>query len=230
MPVIQDKLWKHPGNPGMIVVTSHAKLTEDGRLFLGYGVAAEATKRIPDIELHCGEQVQAIARDGVYGFLPIMPSQPEKRLVGFGLFQSQYSWEEPSDRELIKFSMDSLRAYLQENSDLKVRMNFPPIETSETTSDTITSLFIPLPETVTICHQGEIQRVYPQNFPGFKSIYIQVEKLLQVGDQNQAVEFLVRNGFDIQSAFEQVNAVRRTIHERQEREAVHVRNFRSSRI
>jgi hypothetical protein len=94
MPVIQDKLWKHPGNPGMIVVTSHARLMDDGRLFLGYGDAAEAIKRIPDIEYYCGEQIQAVAREGVYGFLPVMPSQPDRRLVGFGLFQSQYSWED----------------------------------------------------------------------------------------------------------------------------------------
>jgi hypothetical protein len=214
----------------MIVVTSHASLMEDGRLYLGYGAAAEATKRIPDIELHCGAQIQEVAREGVYGFLPVMPSQPERRLVGFGLFQTQYSWEEPSDQELIRYSMEGLRAYLRENSDLRVRMNFPTIEQGKQSPDAIASLLLPLPDTLTVCHQGEIQRAYPENFPGFKAIYLQVERLLLGGNHNLAVEYLVRNGFDMQSAFEQVSAVQRCIRERQDREADHVRQYRSSRV
>ena len=229
MPVIRDNLWKHPGNPGMIVVTCHASLLEDGRLYLGYGTAAEATKRIPDIETHCGKQIRAYARDGIYGFLPVMPSQPEKRLVGFGLFQTQFSWEGPNDQELIKFSMDSLRAYLHQHADLKIRMNFPSAIQGVLSPENIASLFVPLPEAVTICHQGEIPRTYPENFLGFKALYLEVEGMLQGGAHNLAVDYLMRNGFDIQSALEQVNAVQRCLRERQGREANHVRKWRSSR-
>jgi hypothetical protein len=213
----------------MIVITSHAALSEDGRLYLGYGAAAEATKRIPDVEMQCGKQVQAHASQGVYGFLPILQPRPEKRLVGFGLFQAQYSWDDPPDRELIKFSMDGLRDYARTHADVKVRMNFPFPNSRGVTPDTIASLFIPLPETVTICHRGEITRSHPENFLGFKTLYMEIERMLLSGDHDHAVEYLMRNGFDIQSAFEQVNAVQRCIHERRDREAEHVREWRKSK-
>jgi hypothetical protein len=51
-------------------------------------------------------------------------------------------------------------------------------------------------------------------FPGFKNIYLRVETLLLEGRQRQAEQYLVENGFDIQSALEQVNAVQRLLEAR----------------
>jgi hypothetical protein len=230
MPVVEDELWKNPGNPGMIVVSSHASIESDGRLYMGYRPAVEATKRIPDIEYQCGAQVAACAVDGVYGFLPIRPSQPEKRIVGFGLFQTQINWDESPDPGLIKYSMECLRQFAEDHSSLKIRMNFPGVGNGGLAVEEVAPILIPLPPTVTVCHQGEIQRSFPTSFPGFKSIYLQVEGLVQEGRANQAVEYLLANGFDIQSAMEQVNAVGRCQRERVEKEAEHVRNWRGSKV
>jgi len=230
MPVVEDDLWKNPGNPGMIVITSHAFVQEDGRLFLGYPPAVEATKRIPDIEFQCGTQVLARAVNGVYGFLPVRPSLPDKRIVGFGLFQTQVNWDEIPDPDLIKYSMECLRQFSREHSNLKIRMNFPGVGDGGLAVEEVAPLLLPLPETVTVCHQGEVHRSYPADFPGFKSIYLRVEGMILERRGKEAVEYLIRNGFDIQSAMEQVNAVERCLRERAEKEAEHIRHWRSSRF
>ncbi len=218
MPVLQDELWKHPGNPGMIVVTSHACVEKDGKLFLGYIPAEEAVRRIPRIEYQCGQEVLAHARDGVYGFLPVRPSRAEERIVGFGLFQTQVDLDGEADSAIIRYSMDGLRLFTEQNPEVKIRMNFPAPHGQDLPVEEISRLLVPLPPTVTICHQGEVQTSIHNDFPGFKNIYIQVESMLQDGHYNEAVEYLMRCGFDIQSAYDQANAVQRIIRERHERE------------
>ncbi len=229
MPIVQDELWKHPGNPGMIVVHGHASILEDGRLWLDYGDAKEAIRRIPDIERQCGMLVSQSAVNGVYGFLPIRPSRPDQHLVGFGLFQTHLDPGAPADPELIKYSMDCLRQFATEHSNLKIRMNFPGLQ-SGLPVDEVTPLILPLPINVTVCHQGEIPRAVPENFIGFKALYIEIANLLKEGRYNQAVEYLVENGYDIQSAIEQVNAVQRIAKERSQRESQYVQHWRESRF
>ena len=230
MPVVEDRLWKNPGNPGMIVVTSHASVMEDGKLYLGYGEAQEAIKRIPDIEYECGHMVINQAPDGVYGFLPVRPSKPAQRIIGFGLFQTQRSLEEEADPDLIRYSMECLRHFVAEHADLKIRMNFPGVGEGGLSVDEVAPLLLPIPPTITVCHHGEVQRSMPTNFTDFKTIYLQVEDMLLNGRSDIAAEYLVNHGFDIQSAVEQVNAVERMIRERREREADHVRKWRHSRL
>jgi hypothetical protein len=230
MPVVEDSLWKNPGNPGMIVVTSHANVLEDGRLFMEYDPAREAIRRIPDIDLQCGQQVLSSNINGVYGFLPVRPSIPEKRLVGFGLFQTQMNWDESPDPELIRFSMDCLREYADTNPEVKIRMNFPGSKNNSLNQGAIARLLLPLPANLTVCHQGQFERSFPTSFPGFKSVYLQVEGMIQNGQLNQAVDYLIKSGFDIQSAMEQAKAVERMLRERHDRESEHVRRWRNSHV
>ncbi|MGE5221061.1 MAG: hypothetical protein ACM3PY_01405 [Omnitrophica WOR_2 bacterium] len=230
MPVIQDELWRNPGNPGMIVVSSHSWIDEEGRLFMGYGQAKEAIRRIPEIERECAEMIRAYAVDRIYGFIPVRPSRPKENIVGFGLFQTRYRWDEPADPDLIKYSMDCLREYAQQNNRLKIRMNFPGVNNEGLPADQVAHLLIPVPATVTVCHQGEVVPSVPDTFPGFKEIYIQVEGMLQDGRYNQAVEYLMKHGFDIQSAMEQVNAVQRILQDRAQRESQRVEHWRSTSL
>jgi hypothetical protein len=218
MPVIQDDLWKNPGNPGMIVVTSHASLQEDGRLFMSYGVSKEAVRRIPEIEFQAGRLVADRSVDGLYGFLPIRLPRPQEKIIGFGLFQTRVQWDEKADLEIIQHSMECLRQYSQVNHSLKIRMNFPGIQGGLTVEE-VSPVLIPLPPTVTVCHQGEVLRTIPTNFIGFKELYLQVEEMLLGGQYNRAVEHLMSHGYDIQSAMDQVSAVERCVRERKERES-----------
>ncbi len=218
MPVIQDELWKNPGNPGMIVVTSHAAVQEDGRLFMGYGVCKEAVRRIPEIEFQCGREVSRCAVDGLYGFLPVRLPRPKEKVIGFGLFQTRLQWEESADLEIIQNSMECMRQYTEENANLKIRMNYPGIGGGLSVEE-VASILIPLPPNVTICHQGEVRRTVPDSFIGFKELYLQVEGMLQEERYNRAVEYLIGHGYDIQSAMEQVSAVERCLRERKDRES-----------
>ena len=227
MPVINDDLWKNPGVPGMIVVSSHAAVDEDGRLFLGYGSAKEAIRRIPGIEEQCGKHVLAKAKDGVYGFLPVRPPRPEARIVGFGIFQTRFRWDEGADPGLIRYSMDRLRDYTSTQPALKIRMNLPGVEDGNLPVDDVVPLLLPLPASVTVCHHGQIKRSPPISFPGFKTLYLEVEAMLHSNHFDAAVEYLVRNGYDLQSALEQVQAVERMRRERKESETASVNLWRS---
>jgi hypothetical protein len=213
MPVIEDVLWKNPGIPGMIVVPSHAAVGPDQRLFLGYGEGKEAVRRIQDIELECAQAIQEIAVGGVYGFLPIRPSLPARRVVGFGLFQERYDWNEPASLELIATSMEKLREFAYANINTRIRMSYPGIEDGLDSSK-LAGVLLPLPPTVTLCHRGDLTRTIPDHFPGFKNIYLSVEAMVQEGRFNLAVEHLVQNGFDLQSAYEQASAVQRLLQAR----------------
>jgi hypothetical protein len=126
--------------------------------------------------------------------------------------------------------MDGLRRFTEMNNRVKIRMNFPGGGSQGLDVDEVAPLLLPLPQTVTVCHQGEIQPVMPASFPGFKAIYVEVERMLQEGRYNQAVEFLVKNGFDIQSAMNQVNAVQRILSERAEKDAERVKGWRQSQF
>lgn len=224
MPVVEDQLWKHPGNPGMIVVTSHATIDTTGRLLMQDGPSLEAKRRIPEIEKQCGQAIRKQAVDGVYGFLPVRPSLPDQRVIGFGLFQTRLEPDQSPDPELIRYSMDCLRQYVEAHTQLKIRMNFPG---SGLSPEEVTPLLLPLPKTVTVCHQGELPTSLPENFTGFKAIYLQVERMLQENRYQQAIEYLVGNGFDLQSAMEQVNAVQRLLRERIDRDAESIQRWRS---
>jgi hypothetical protein len=166
------------------------------------------------------------AVDGVYGFLPVRPSRPEERLIGFGLFQTRFHWDETPDPELIRYSMECLRAYTEQNSELRVRMNFPEIGEGGLDADTVSPLLLPVPSSVTICHQGEVQQSGPVNFLGFKELYLEVERMLLEGRFNSSVEYLIHHGYDIQSAMEQVRAVERCMRERNDAETRRVREWR----
>lgn len=214
MPVIQDALWKNPGNPGMIVISSHASLDKKGRLYMGYGEGAEAIRRIPGIDEECGSLLEPFVREGVYGFMPVRPSRPDQKLIGFGLFQTRLAWDQRPQIEIIRYSMDCLRVYLDDNPEVRVRMNYPGVGLDGLDPEDVATALIPVPENVTVCHQGQVPRSAPDTFLGFKAVYIEIENMLRDGKQNQAVEYLVDSGFDLQSAMEQVSAVQRVLKER----------------
>lgn len=216
MPVVETALWKHPGNPGMIVVTSSASLDEEGRLYMRYGEGLEATRRIPEIEVQAGRKVKTRLKNGIYGFLPVRPSRPKAQVVGFGLFQTRHDWDEPDDPELIRRSMDRLRHYLGRHSGLKIRMDFPGLNSGLEAED-VALLLEPIPDAVTLCHQGEVAPHAPYGMTGAKELYILVERWVMEGRFSFAVDYLVDQGYDRKDAAAQVASVQREIRERAER-------------
>jgi hypothetical protein len=219
MPIVEADLWKHPGIPGMIVVTSSATIEEDGRLYMQYGECQEAIRRIPGIDVQCGQKIQKVAPDGLYGFLPVRPSRPKDGIVGFGLFQTRRFWNEPDDLELIQRSMQNLRYYLEKHPKLHVRMNYPGIE-SGMDVENISRLLQPVPSSVTLCHHGEVPPQIPYGLTGTKELFLTIERWIQEGRFQFAVEYLMDNGFEPEDARNQVMAVQRMLRERAERYAL----------
>lgn len=233
MPVIEDELWRHPGNPGMIVVTSHASVDAHGCLQMCTGPELEAVRRIPGIERQCGSQIIDLGIEEIYGFLPVRPPQPDQHKVGFGLFQTKRSKDEQADLEIIQASMERLRQYLEAHEKLKIRMNFPGIGNGGLEPDQVVARLAPLPRRVTVCHRGEANGILEPRAAdvsmqpasdlylpdGVKGLFVQVETWLLAGRFNTAVEYLTTNGFSREDAMEQVLAVQRQINARQERHA-----------
>jgi hypothetical protein len=211
MPVIQDELWKNPGHPGMIVVTANASILEDGRLFMEYGEAMEATRRIPGIALQCANEVSTYAVDGVYGFLPVRPSRPLEKKIGFGILQTRREWNECPDLELIQYSLECLCEYSNANKSLKIRMNYPGISSGCLSAEEVAPLLLRLPSSVTVCGPVEPASLSPFGLSGAKELFLLVERWLQEGRFNYAVEFLVENGYEYPDALEQVSAVQRQL-------------------
>ena len=216
MPIVQDNLWKHPGHPGMIVITAHASIGVDGSLIMNYGEAEEATRRISGIQYQCAEQVAHEAVDGVYGFLPVRPSRPEAKILGFGLFQTRLNLDEPANPELIQISLERLRQFTSEHPRIKIRMNYPGIGEEGLDPQEVLPLLENMPPTVTICHNGEVPPRISTGFNSTKDLFMVIERWLQEGRSNFAVDYLVENGFERDEAANQVNAVRQAINVRAE--------------
>lgn len=153
MRVIRDELWRHPGMPGMIVVTTNSTLRHhEGSLVMGRGAALEAVMRIPRIDVECGRAIAAFAfvyGHDKYGFLPVRIPTSEK--VGFGIFQVKHFWGDPADLSLIEHAVLILVGYANMNPDINIRMNYPGIGNGKLQRAEVEPLLAPLPDNVTIC-------------------------------------------------------------------------------
>ncbi len=220
MPIIQDTLWKHPGHPGMIVISANSTIGRDGRLVMATTAAREAAQRIQGIERQCAEAIAAHSVDGFYGFLPVRPSRPDKRIIGFGIFQTQIEVQSAADPDLIRLSLERLKDFTAMHPDVKIRMNYPGIGEEGLDPLQVAPLLNEIPPTVTICHNGEVPPRISAGYAGVKELYVAVERWVLEGRINFAVEYLMENGMDEDEAAEQVSAVRRMIAERNERQAM----------
>lgn len=216
MPIVQDTLWKHPGHPGMIVVTAHASIGRGGRLIMSTGEAQEAARRITGIEEQCAELISRNARAGVYGFIPVRPSRPEENALGFGIFQTRKDLHEPADPELIRLSLECMNQFVSQHPQIKIRMNYPGIGEEGLDPQVVAPMLDSVPSSVTICHNGEVSLRDAVGFNSAKDLFVLVARWIQEGRQNIAIDFLVDSGFSQEEAANQVAAVRRAINERSE--------------
>lgn len=158
---IHDDLWRHPGFPGIIAVTTNSIAKRDGSLVMGRGSAGDAARRIPNIAFECASAIlyahPHIRLDGTqdYGFLVVRP--PREDRVGFAILQAKRHWRDVSDIHTIMLSVLSLRAYLMANPTVQVRTVFPgggcgQIGNGTAPSvDEIAMLLRPLPDNLTVC-------------------------------------------------------------------------------
>lgn len=200
----------------MIVVTANASIDREGCLVMHQGDELEAARRIPGIERLCASVIQARSKHDVYGFLPIKPSRPVEKIIGFGIFQVKKNWNDCADPQIIDYSMECLRRYVTANRGLKIRMNYPGVGEGGLAAHEIAPLIEPLPENVTVCHRGEVPPPVYTGIASLKDLYLLVERWLQEGRYNLAVEYLMTNGYEQQDALEQVSAVQRQMRERDE--------------
>lgn len=145
--IVREELWKHPGHPGMIIVTTNAIVKANGALVMGRGAARQARDRIPEIDLECGTAARQAAHR--YGFHVVRP--PTGGKVGFGIFQVKYHYKELANLELIELAVKKLTNYANEFPDVAIRMNYPGIGHGGLTRQEVEPLLLSLPDNITIC-------------------------------------------------------------------------------
>lgn len=119
-----------------------------GRLAMGAGVAKQIRDRFPSSSILLGNKV-LIHRDtrGFYGL--VFCHQSNCRL---GAFQTKYHWNQPSDLDLIKASVERLEMFcaLTENRGKLISLNFPGIGLGGLKKEDVLPILTTLPDNVTI--------------------------------------------------------------------------------
>jgi hypothetical protein len=219
MPIIEGDLWKHPGHPGMIVVTTGTTIDSQGQLVMEAGPAREAAERIPGIQRQCAQAILELSSQDFFGFIPVRPSRPQDNLLGFGIFQSRREAGQPADPDLIETSLSDLRRFAASNPNVKLRMNYPGIGDEGLPVEAVAPLITSVPRNLTICHNGEVAPSVSHGLEGTKELFLTIERWILEGRSGYAVEYLMENGYDREAASEQVAAVRSLIQDRAERAA-----------
>ena len=167
--IVREELWKYPGHPGMIVVTTNATITRRGLLVMGAGAAFQAKLRYPNIDKECAEIIQKTSRllwaypgekadmdaySGVgYYFQVVRPPRPGENKVGFGVFQVKVHFRDDAHLELIRRSAIVLEEYCRGHPDVVIRMNYPGIGYGRLDRKVVEPLLVNLPDNVTICYR-----------------------------------------------------------------------------
>ena len=150
MRIIKEDLWKCDTGT-MIVVTTNSTLNKDGALIMGKGAAKQLRDFMPGIDLEIGQILRPLPK--TYGFLPIRLSEYE--IYKVGIFQTKRYYADNAEMDLINTSLIKLRAFLQENPKLDVRLNFPGIGCGKLNRDVV-EFFLRMHlrdlDNITICH------------------------------------------------------------------------------
>jgi hypothetical protein len=163
MEIVHENLVQPKELPVMIVVTTNAIVTPQGRLVMGRGAALEVKTKYPEIATQCGRAIQRhfaifpqMQYQTMYGFLEIRPwTRPGK--AGFGIFQVKRHFKDSARIELINYSCQVLSQWIRGNEfDCPVRMNFPGIGNGKLKRETVEPIlwahFKHMP--VTVCVKG----------------------------------------------------------------------------
>ncbi len=153
--IVCEELWKDPGRPGLICVTTNSVVKDsDGSLAMGAGAAKQAAQRIPGIALEAGRLITVVRRmtgKQNYGFMVIRPPTADK--CGFGIFQVKDHYKEAASLALITQSCRDLAAWCLSEPECQVRLNYPGIGLGKLTMDEVLPALEVLPQMCTICHR-----------------------------------------------------------------------------
>ena len=127
--ILRETLWRHPGFPGLIAVTTNSIVNVHGLLIMGRGSAGDACKRIPGIQRECTEAIRQsfpeILLNGSadYGFVVVRPVRTDR--LGFGIFQAKRDWRDVSGLATLSSSFESLRAWAVAHPEVQIRCAAP---------------------------------------------------------------------------------------------------------
>lgn len=203
--IVEEELWKSPGHPGMIVVTTCADIEND-KLIMGAGAAYQAACRIPGIQEECAKAIYNACRKP-YGFLVIREPRPDESKMGFGIFQTKDWHQKMAVVYNIETSVKYLTEYALANPEVNIRLNYPGIGYGALLRKEVEPLIANLPDNVTVCY-----KVRKHNF-GIKDVYQNIVGYLQRGDRYSALQYLFRLGLSHDEANDQIEAVKKLLSE-----------------
>jgi hypothetical protein len=133
-------MWVALEETDLFLITANATIKRNGALVMGRGLALEAKRRFPGLDLACGRLVGDRQVYGV-GVLPA-PFTP------LGLFQVKNHFRERADLDLIKRSVRALLSLLEFSRLERVDLNFPGIGNGGLPQSCVLPLIEPLPDRV----------------------------------------------------------------------------------
>jgi hypothetical protein len=108
----------------VIGVSTNSFLASNQRLVMGRGAALSLSRIEPEMPFHAGRFIKnSCGHLGRYGWFAMKQLGWKRH---YGLFQVKYSWRDPADLGLIRYSVDMLNDWVK-GRNTKVAINFPGI-------------------------------------------------------------------------------------------------------
>lgn len=136
----------------VIGVTTNSFIAQNKRLVMGRGAALEFAEMRPQFPFLAGKYIaNTCGHLGRYGWFSI-PSSDGKR---YGCFQVKYSWRDRADFGLIRYSVDTLNAWLENERRVRVAINFPGIGNGHRTIEDVFTIIDQLSDKVDVHYRED---------------------------------------------------------------------------
>jgi hypothetical protein len=132
----------------LLLITTNATITTQGKLVMGRGLAAEAKRLIPGVD---EEAARVIAGRITYGFVKL-PRYPK-----LGLFQVKYHYAQRASLDLIQLSTNMLKEYALQHPE-RIDLNYPGIGNGGLNKRDVYPIISQLPDNVHIWQYDKPRR------------------------------------------------------------------------
>jgi len=151
MRVVTGDLWSELGLAELLLVTTNAVVTQDGRLVMGRGAAREARDRFAGLDRDLGEVIRSMAspiEQHLVQYGVALARGTYHPITRLGAFQVKAHWQDAASPELIAYSCGRLAAIADRYH--RIALNFPGIGAGGLPAEQVTPLLLVLPDHVLI--------------------------------------------------------------------------------
>ena len=147
-------MWSVYSTTDLFLFTANGRVTLQGQLVMGRGMARQVRTRFPGIARRLGTH---IGRPGLHTYsLLVSPQWPIKKT---GAFQVKFDWSEEANLTIIHDSVEALSRWCMVYPDMRVDMNYPGIGNGRRLEDDIQPIICVLPDSVHVWKYKDKRRL-----------------------------------------------------------------------